>query len=90
VLLLDEPEHALDTAGKEWLTSLVTRSTEAGAAVVLIGQSTVDANAALGLLVIGRALNLGGCSSPGARFGSAQAVSRPAPAADDLRQPGRH
>lgn len=35
VLLLDEPERALDTAGKEWLTSLVTRSTDAGAAVVL-------------------------------------------------------
>jgi ABC-2 type transport system ATP-binding protein len=35
VLLLDEPERALDTEGKQWLTSLVARSTDAGAAVVL-------------------------------------------------------
>ena len=35
VLLLDEPERALDTEGKQWLTSLVVRSTDAGAAVVL-------------------------------------------------------
>lgn len=35
VLLLDEPERALDVEGKEWLTSLVARSTKAGAAVVL-------------------------------------------------------
>lgn len=30
-----EPERALDTEGKQWLTSLVVRSTDAGAAVVL-------------------------------------------------------
>ncbi|WP_410647415.1 ATP-binding cassette domain-containing protein [Amycolatopsis sp. cmx-4-54] len=35
VLLLDEPERALDAAGKEWLTSLIKRSTDAGAAVVV-------------------------------------------------------
>ncbi|WP_410660181.1 ATP-binding cassette domain-containing protein [Amycolatopsis sp. lyj-112] len=35
VLLLDEPERALDVAGKEWLTSLIARSTRAGAAVVV-------------------------------------------------------
>lgn len=35
VLLLDEPERALDAAGKEWLTTLVRRATDAGAAVVL-------------------------------------------------------
>jgi len=35
VLLLDEPERALDVAGKEWLTSLIKRSTDAGAAVVV-------------------------------------------------------
>ncbi|MFC3450233.1 ABC transporter ATP-binding protein [Amycolatopsis speibonae] len=35
VLLLDEPERALDVAGKEWLTSLIARSTAAGAAVVV-------------------------------------------------------
>jgi ABC-2 type transport system ATP-binding protein len=35
VLLLDEPERALDVAGKEWLTSLIARSTSAGAAVVV-------------------------------------------------------
>ncbi|WP_181773899.1 ABC transporter ATP-binding protein [Amycolatopsis pittospori] len=35
VLLLDEPERALDVAGKEWLTSLIKRSTSAGAAVVV-------------------------------------------------------
>ncbi|OZM71364.1 ABC transporter ATP-binding protein [Amycolatopsis antarctica] len=35
VLLLDEPERALDVAGKEWITSVVARATGAGAAVVL-------------------------------------------------------
>lgn len=35
VLLLDEPERALDVAGKEWLTALIARSTAAGAAVVV-------------------------------------------------------
>ncbi|MFL6140525.1 MAG: ATP-binding cassette domain-containing protein [Labedaea sp.] len=35
VLLLDEPERALDAAGKEWLTDLIHRATEAGAAAVL-------------------------------------------------------
>ncbi|EFL11964.1 MULTISPECIES: ABC transporter ATP-binding protein [Actinomycetes] len=35
VLLLDEPERALDTAGKEWLVKLIGRSTAAGAAVVV-------------------------------------------------------
>lgn len=35
LLLLDEPERALDTAGKEWLVELIARSTAAGAAVVV-------------------------------------------------------
>ncbi|WP_326838126.1 ABC transporter ATP-binding protein [Amycolatopsis rhabdoformis] len=35
VLLLDEPERALDTAGKDWLVDLIKRSTSAGAAVVV-------------------------------------------------------
>ncbi|WP_037364433.1 ABC transporter ATP-binding protein [Amycolatopsis orientalis] len=35
VLLLDEPERALDIAGKEWLVKLISRSTAAGAAVVV-------------------------------------------------------
>ncbi|QRP46154.1 ABC transporter ATP-binding protein [Amycolatopsis sp. FDAARGOS 1241] len=35
VLLLDEPERALDTAGKDWLVDLIARSTSAGAAVVV-------------------------------------------------------
>lgn len=35
VLLLDEPERALDTAGKAWLSTLVQRATARGAAVVL-------------------------------------------------------
>ncbi|WP_026425244.1 ABC transporter ATP-binding protein [Actinokineospora inagensis] len=35
VLLLDEPERALDTAGREWLTGLITADTRRGAAVVV-------------------------------------------------------
>lgn len=35
VLLLDEPERALDAAGKEWLVEVIGRSTAAGAAVVV-------------------------------------------------------
>ncbi|WP_216212001.1 ABC transporter ATP-binding protein [Amycolatopsis aidingensis] len=35
VLLLDEPERALDADGKGWLSTVVARATEAGAAVVL-------------------------------------------------------
>jgi ABC-2 type transport system ATP-binding protein len=35
VLLLDEPERALDPAGKEWVGTLVGRATGAGATVVL-------------------------------------------------------
>ncbi|MFD8491909.1 ATP-binding cassette domain-containing protein [Amycolatopsis sp. NPDC059657] len=35
VLLLDEPERALDVDGKDWLTALIARSTAAGAAVVV-------------------------------------------------------
>ncbi|GAA4537976.1 ABC transporter ATP-binding protein [Amycolatopsis samaneae] len=35
VLILDEPERALDVAGKEWLVELIGRSTAEGAAVVL-------------------------------------------------------
>ncbi|MFF5985765.1 ABC transporter ATP-binding protein [Prauserella flavalba] len=35
VLLLDEPERALDADGKEWLTALVARAVDSGAAVVL-------------------------------------------------------
>jgi ABC-2 type transport system ATP-binding protein len=34
VLLLDEPERALDTAGRAWLTELVDKAKAAGAAVV--------------------------------------------------------
>ncbi|WP_158879509.1 ABC transporter ATP-binding protein [Amycolatopsis anabasis] len=34
VLLLDEPERALDAEGREWLADLITESTRAGAAVV--------------------------------------------------------
>lgn len=35
VLLLDEPERAIDAAGREWLTELVSDAKDAGAAVVL-------------------------------------------------------
>lgn len=35
VLLLDEPERALDSAGRQWLTALIGRAVEGGAAVVL-------------------------------------------------------
>ncbi|MBB2503092.1 ATP-binding cassette domain-containing protein [Amycolatopsis echigonensis] len=35
VLLLDEPERALDAAGRAWLSTLVTTSTRRGAAVVV-------------------------------------------------------
>ncbi len=35
VLLLDEPERALDTAGKHWLTSVIARATQARAAIVV-------------------------------------------------------
>ncbi|MCP2255102.1 ABC transporter [Prauserella aidingensis] len=35
VLLLDEPERALDAAGKRWLTDVITRATGNGTVVVL-------------------------------------------------------
>ncbi|GLW89410.1 ABC transporter ATP-binding protein [Actinokineospora globicatena] len=35
VLLLDEPERALDTAGREWLTGLIAADLRRGAAVVV-------------------------------------------------------
>ncbi|RZQ65090.1 ABC transporter ATP-binding protein [Amycolatopsis suaedae] len=35
VLLLDEPERALDAGGKQWLTEVVGRAKDAGAAVVV-------------------------------------------------------
>ncbi|MBK1784657.1 ABC transporter ATP-binding protein [Prauserella cavernicola] len=35
VLLLDEPERALDAAGKEWITTVVSRAVARGAVVVL-------------------------------------------------------
>ena len=35
VLLLDEPERALDVAGKAWLTEVITGATERGAAVLV-------------------------------------------------------
>ncbi|GAA1250079.1 ABC transporter ATP-binding protein [Prauserella halophila] len=35
VLLLDEPERALDAAGKRWLTDVIARATGDGAVVVL-------------------------------------------------------
>ncbi|NIH82113.1 ABC transporter ATP-binding protein [Amycolatopsis viridis] len=48
VLLLDEPERALDAAGREWLTELVRGSLAAGAAVVVVSHHDplVDAVAA--------------------------------------------
>ncbi len=39
LLLLDEPERALDTAGLDWLAGVVRERTEAGAAVVLASHS---------------------------------------------------
>jgi ABC-type multidrug transport system ATPase subunit len=39
LLLLDEPERALDTAGLDWLAGLVRARTAAGAAVVLASHS---------------------------------------------------
>jgi ABC-type multidrug transport system ATPase subunit len=39
LLLLDEPERALDTDGLDWLAGLVGESTAAGAAVVLASHS---------------------------------------------------
>jgi len=39
LLLLDEPERALDTAGLDWLAGLVKSRTAAGAAVVLASHS---------------------------------------------------
>jgi ABC-type multidrug transport system ATPase subunit len=35
VLLLDEPERALDAAGREWLARLIRRASESGAATVV-------------------------------------------------------
>ncbi|SEQ99121.1 ABC transporter [Actinokineospora terrae] len=35
VLLLDEPERALDTAGREWMTTLIAADARRGAAVVV-------------------------------------------------------
>ncbi|OLT45513.1 ABC transporter ATP-binding protein [Saccharomonospora sp. CUA-673] len=35
VLLLDEPERALDADGRQWLTELITRATGDGAVIVL-------------------------------------------------------
>jgi ABC-type multidrug transport system ATPase subunit len=39
LLLLDEPERALDTAGLDWLAGVIRARTEAGAAVVIASHS---------------------------------------------------
>lgn len=53
VLLLDEPERALDDGGREWLARLITKDTAAGAAVMVAShhEALVDevADSVLGL-----------------------------------------
>ncbi|HEX5404997.1 MAG TPA: ATP-binding cassette domain-containing protein [Pseudonocardiaceae bacterium] len=51
LVLLDEPERALDTAGLEWLAGLVNADTEQGAAAVLATHSTVLVDACADLIL---------------------------------------
>jgi ABC-2 type transport system ATP-binding protein len=51
VVLLDEPERALDTAGLDWLAALVNADTEAGAAAVLATHSRVLVDACADLVL---------------------------------------
>ncbi|HEX3647159.1 MAG TPA: ATP-binding cassette domain-containing protein [Pseudonocardiaceae bacterium] len=51
LVLLDEPERALDTAGLDWLAGLVNADTEAGAAAVLATHSRVLVDACADLVL---------------------------------------
>jgi ABC-type multidrug transport system ATPase subunit len=51
VVLLDEPERALDTAGLDWLAGLVNTDTESGAAAVLATHSRVLVDACADLVL---------------------------------------
>jgi ABC-2 type transport system ATP-binding protein len=51
VVLLDEPERALDTAGLDWLAGLVNADTESGAVAVLATHSRVLVDACADLVL---------------------------------------
>ncbi|HEY3753967.1 MAG TPA: ATP-binding cassette domain-containing protein [Pseudonocardiaceae bacterium] len=51
LVLLDEPERALDTAGLDWLAGLVNADTEEGAAAVLATHSRVLVEACADLIL---------------------------------------
>jgi ABC-2 type transport system ATP-binding protein len=51
LVLLDEPERALDTAGLDWLAGLVNADTEQGAAAVLATHSRVLVDACADLIL---------------------------------------
>ncbi|HEX5120284.1 MAG TPA: ATP-binding cassette domain-containing protein [Pseudonocardiaceae bacterium] len=51
LVLLDEPERALDTTGLEWLAGLVNADTEAGATAVLATHSRVLVDACADLVL---------------------------------------
>jgi ABC-type multidrug transport system ATPase subunit len=51
LVLLDEPERALDTAGLDWLAGLVNADTEGGAAAVLATHSHVLVDACADLVL---------------------------------------